>query len=379
LVLAVVIFFGVGRWLVVEDPLVKATAIVVLSGAMPLRAIEAAKLYREGYAPEIWLTHSSEPGEILEEMGIPFAGEDYYDTRVLMHEGVPQEAIHVLAPTIVNTADEIKVVAAALAREKGGAVIIVTTKPHTRRVRLLWRRLAPGHGRAIVRAAVGDPFDPRHWWRTTSDALDVVREVLGLLNAWAGLPLRASSSAMRCKFLLGSRRHESLEKEKAFAARTRQFIFYFWNVRQLSPLEGRERIILEQGARLLFAKPVDDYVVGRLQTERPAARIVRIASHEMDEALTDPAQRNLLGAGAETSRQRASGHLCEASPAYPLFQALRSPAQNAVPLRVSDHGLHTGELNLVQRLVHRRRDRKLVELQKQEIALIDAIGRGILA
>src|SRR2546430_15699620 len=72
-------------------------------------------------------------------------------------------------------------------------------------------------------------------------------------------------------------------------------------------------------------------------------------------------------------------YLSEASLAYPLFQALRSPAQNAVPLRVSDHGLHTGELNLVQRLVHRRRDRKLVELQKQEIALIDAIGRGILA
>ena len=190
LLLAVVIFFGVGRWLVVEDPLVKARAIVVLSGAMPLRAIEAAKLYREGYAPEIWLTHSSEPGETLAEMGIPFVGEDYYDTRVLMHEGVPQEAIHVLAPPIVNTADEIKVVAATLAREKGGAVIIVTTKPHTRRVRLLWRRLPPGLGRAIVRAAVGDPFDPRHWWRTTSDALDVVREVLGLLNAWAGLPLR---------------------------------------------------------------------------------------------------------------------------------------------------------------------------------------------
>jgi len=66
----------VGRWLVVEDPLVKARAIVVLSGAMPLRAIEAGKLYREGYAPEIWLTHSTEPGETLEEMGIPFAGED---------------------------------------------------------------------------------------------------------------------------------------------------------------------------------------------------------------------------------------------------------------------------------------------------------------
>jgi uncharacterized SAM-binding protein YcdF (DUF218 family) len=189
LVIAVVLFFGVGSWLVVEDPLVKARAIVVLSGAMPLRAIEAAKLYRQGYAPEIWLTHSAEPGETLEEMGIPFAGEDYYNKLVLIHEGVPPEAIHVLEPPIVNTADEIKVAAARLARGKGDAIILVTTKAHTRRVHLLWRRLTPGQGRAIVRAASGDSFDPRHWWRTTSDALDVVREVLGLLNAWAGLPL----------------------------------------------------------------------------------------------------------------------------------------------------------------------------------------------
>ncbi|PYT79321.1 MAG: hypothetical protein DMG40_16640 [Acidobacteria bacterium] len=74
-VLALVVFFGVGRWLVVEDPLAKARAIVVLSGGMP------------------------------------------------------------------------------------------------------------------VRAASEDPFDSRHWWGNSRDALEVVREVLGLMNAWAGLPL----------------------------------------------------------------------------------------------------------------------------------------------------------------------------------------------
>src|SRR5713101_2377989 len=137
LVIALVMFFGVGRWLVVEDPLVKATAIVVLSGAMPLRAVEAAKLYGEGYAPEIWLTHSTEPGETLEEMGIPFSGEDHYNVLVLIHEGVPPEAIHVLEPPIVNTVDEIKVIAPALARERGGAVLFVTTKAHMRRVHRL--------------------------------------------------------------------------------------------------------------------------------------------------------------------------------------------------------------------------------------------------
>ena len=191
-ILVFVLFFGVGRWLVVDDPLEKARAIAVLSGRMPLRAIEAAKLYRQGYAPEVWLTHSSEPGESLKRMGISFAGEDYYNARVLVHEGVPPEAIHVLEPPVVNTADEIKVLAAMVAPEKDRTVILVTTKPHTRRARLLWRRLAAGQGRAIVRASSDDSFDPKHWWRTTNDALDVLREVLGLVNAWAGLPLHAS-------------------------------------------------------------------------------------------------------------------------------------------------------------------------------------------
>ena len=191
-ILVFVLFFGVGGWLVVEDPLEKARAIAVLSGRMPLRAIEAAKLYRQGYAPEVWLTRSSEPGETLKGMGISFAGEDYYTARVLVHEGVPPGAIHVLEPPVVNTTDEIKVLAAALAAERDRTVILVTTKPHTRRVRLLWRRLAAGQGKAIVRASSADSFDPKHWWRTTNDALDVLREVLGLVNAWAGLPLHAS-------------------------------------------------------------------------------------------------------------------------------------------------------------------------------------------
>ena len=183
----------VGRWLAVEDPLEKAQAIVALSGRMPIRAIEAAKLYRAGYAPKVWLTHSAEPGASLEAMGISYVGEETYNLRVLMHEGVPANDIRVLEPAIVNTADEVAAVSEALRESKGETVILVTTKVHTRRVRILWSRLAAGRGRALVRAASDDPFEPRRWWRTTSDALDVVREFLGILNAWAGMPLRPAS------------------------------------------------------------------------------------------------------------------------------------------------------------------------------------------
>jgi len=181
--------FGVGRWLVVEDPLEKAQSIVVLSGGMPVRAVEAAKLFREGYAPEIWLTRGVEPAASMKAMNIPYVGEDFYNLRVLVHEGVPLDAIHVLPTPIVNTADEMKAISAELAPGKNLPVIIVTTKAHTRRVRTLWRKLAGGPGRAIVRGASGDSFDEAHWWRNSTDALDVVREVLGLLNAWAGLLL----------------------------------------------------------------------------------------------------------------------------------------------------------------------------------------------
>jgi uncharacterized SAM-binding protein YcdF (DUF218 family) len=191
-VFAAIIFLGIGRWLVIEDPLDKAQAIVVLGGRIPMRAKEAARLYNAGYAPQVWLTRANEPAASLQEMHIAYIGEDFYNSRVLMHHGVPSNAVHVLEPPIDNTADEVRAIAAELERQKDTVVIIVTTKVHTRRVRTLWKKLSGGRGRAIVRAASTDSFAPEHWWRTTGDSLDVVREVLGLLNAWAGLPLHPS-------------------------------------------------------------------------------------------------------------------------------------------------------------------------------------------
>jgi hypothetical protein len=43
-----------------------------------------------------------------------------------------------------------------------------------------------------VRHPNDDHYDGSHWWRHTRDGLDVVRETLGLFNAWAGFPLRPS-------------------------------------------------------------------------------------------------------------------------------------------------------------------------------------------
>jgi uncharacterized SAM-binding protein YcdF (DUF218 family) len=198
----IIVFFGVGSWLVVEDSLEPARAIVVLSGSMPIRAVEAARIYRQGAAPDVWVSHPQGPERALRQMGIAYVGEEFYSQKVLMAQGVPEEAIRILEQQRGNTENELNEVARRLAEEGGGAVIVVTTKAHTRRVRAIWKRVAAAVQRSqpdgaalriIVRYPAEDPYDGAHWWRHTQDALEVVREVLGLCNTWAGVPVRAAA------------------------------------------------------------------------------------------------------------------------------------------------------------------------------------------
>ncbi len=189
---AATLFFTVGSWLVVQDPLAHADVIAVLSGRLPERAVEAARVYRAGYSDQVWISPPVSPADALKAMKISYLGEDFYNEKVLIAQGVPPDAIRILERPDVNTEAEVRQIAEALRNQDFHSVIVVTSKAHTRRVRTIWRKLVGSEPRMIVRYASDDTYDGAHWWRHTSDALDVMRETLGLLNAWAGFPLRPS-------------------------------------------------------------------------------------------------------------------------------------------------------------------------------------------
>ncbi|MGB7730022.1 MAG: YdcF family protein [Candidatus Acidiferrum sp.] len=145
-----VILLGVGKWLVREDGLEQATAIAVLSGNTPLRALEAARLYHDGYAKEIWLTHPGATVDALKTLGIEYPREDDVNTRVLRGQGVPANAIKLLESPIVNTSDELDAISATLKARGGQKVIVVTNKAHTRRVHILWSMYFGSRGELIT-------------------------------------------------------------------------------------------------------------------------------------------------------------------------------------------------------------------------------------
>jgi uncharacterized SAM-binding protein YcdF (DUF218 family) len=182
-----------GTWLVVQDPLQRARAAVVFGGAVPFRAMEAAALYQQGWAREVWLS----PGRISDEdtalarLGIKSTSDADYNRQVLQRLKVPANAIRVIDGPVTNTADEVRLIARALEAAGADRAILVTSKYHTRRVRMLWRTLIGTRPEALVRAAAEDPFEPDRWWRISDDAMAVSREWFGLLNARMGFPVKS--------------------------------------------------------------------------------------------------------------------------------------------------------------------------------------------
>jgi uncharacterized SAM-binding protein YcdF (DUF218 family) len=188
LALAIFLPFA-GRFLVDEDPLQQADAIVVLAGARVHRWLEGVELYREKWASHIILS----PGPMddiepqLRQRGIrlPLEGELARDAMIQL--GVPADAILLLGGGMDNTAHEANTVRGAVVSRGWRRLIVVTSKFHTRRTGLAFRREFAGTPvEIIVRASRHDRSDPARWWRSRPDVRYVLSELPKLLAYWLG-------------------------------------------------------------------------------------------------------------------------------------------------------------------------------------------------
>jgi uncharacterized SAM-binding protein YcdF (DUF218 family) len=181
--------------LVVEDPLQRADAIVVLAGGTPSREAMAAALFREGWAPRVVISQQFPTTRIreLNALGVRPLDQQGESRAALQKYGVPPDRIVALTAVARTTETELHLDHQAALADGYHRVILMTSPPHTRRVKLIWSRQSrASHLEAIVRAAESEDFTTEEWWRKRRAAEILLHEYLGILAFLLGV-----SSLMR--------------------------------------------------------------------------------------------------------------------------------------------------------------------------------------
>ena len=176
-----------GPYLVVADPLPgTADAIVILAGSIRDRAIEAARLYKEGRAPRVVVTRETLPSgaALRRAAGVELPDTDALTRSALMGLGVPPRAITTLRRRTHSTASEATTIARWACAHGMRNLIVVTSRPHTRRARLSLERVLGPAIAVSVQPAAADTFSGRRWYRVRRDAKTVLSEWQKLAHHW---------------------------------------------------------------------------------------------------------------------------------------------------------------------------------------------------
>ena len=186
-----VLQLAAGFW-VVQDPITSGDVIIVIGDDTFAgdRAAEAATLFRAGRAPQVVAS-----GRMLR----PYASLADFIGRDLELRGVPASAIVLFSHRAADTLEEAEGLKVLIAQKGWHRVLLVTSNYHTRRARLIFRRVLPA-GVSLEVAGASDPqFDPSDWWKSRQGRKTFFLESVSYLEAlWElrNLPPESGSAEM---------------------------------------------------------------------------------------------------------------------------------------------------------------------------------------
>jgi uncharacterized SAM-binding protein YcdF (DUF218 family) len=153
-----------------DDPF-KADAIVVLSHGTEIyfRMTEAAKLYREGYAPKV-VINGGRVHPIVKEMEAKgFSREWRWDEEYhsyLQFLGISlDDVIFIQLEEPIDTYSEAALLGENLKQLGMKDLLITTNKYHSRRAGYIWESLYEGVFKIGVVPVQGETFSPWSWFR----------------------------------------------------------------------------------------------------------------------------------------------------------------------------------------------------------------------
>jgi uncharacterized SAM-binding protein YcdF (DUF218 family) len=176
--------------LVVNRPLEKADAILVLSGSSEYidRTHEAADAFKKGIASKILLTNDGQQGGWSE----PDKRNPYFVERAfaeLVNQGVPDKAIEILPNFVRGTDDEANLVIRIAVEKKLNSIVLVTSPYHSRRALWTFERAVKKNSAALTIGVITPSENYRYptrlnWWMSTYGWRSVGMEYVKFAYYW---------------------------------------------------------------------------------------------------------------------------------------------------------------------------------------------------
>lgn len=181
-VMGVIWLAAAGSLLTHADAPEPSDAIVLLCGDYS-RTRQAADLYTQGHAPLVYVSRprrNAARTEVLALAGVDMPPQEEIHKRLLVHYGVPEEAVRFYGHDVVSTAQEARDLNLELDRTMGPdrSLIIVTSPYHVCRARMIFSDAMPG-SRILAVATAYETFR-KDWWTSQGSAMAVLQETAKL-------------------------------------------------------------------------------------------------------------------------------------------------------------------------------------------------------
>lgn len=164
------ILAGLGNFLVNQQTLERADAIVVLNSGVDIypRLEQAAELYNANYAPLVVINGNRKNQTIkdLETRGYRSAAPwDTERRHLLKFLGVKdQHIVSISAIDVYDTISEAQAVFPKLREMNVNKILLVTSSFHTRRADMIWKDVVGDEFKVVSVASDNDGFKPDQWW-----------------------------------------------------------------------------------------------------------------------------------------------------------------------------------------------------------------------
>lgn len=176
--------------LIVERPLAKADAILVLGGSSTYveRTQKAAEIYKNGVAPKIYLTDDGGQSgwSRTEKRNPPFVE---LARKSLIEQGVPAADVEILEPSVAGTIDEARLFSEKARAANLKSVLIVTSAYHTRRALATFQKILAENEQSVELGIAAPPPGeqtppPGLWWLSPNGWKFVAGEYVKSAGYW---------------------------------------------------------------------------------------------------------------------------------------------------------------------------------------------------